>query len=140
MIKMKVHVFSDSTLSVGVSNPDPSNIWPTKNWRTCGTNTDLPKNRIVGNPGTGASAVDIKQHIQTHLNGRNPESFEDGIIFMSMFSDTEWTKTGNTETCLHNAKEVTAFATQFQPRHWCFLELASEKTWWIGNSNKPQGK
>ena len=30
LIKMKVHVFSDSTLCVGVSNPDPSNDRGTK--------------------------------------------------------------------------------------------------------------
>ena len=29
---------------------------------------------------------------------------------------------------LHNAKEVAAFATQFKPWHWCFLETASENT------------
>ena len=33
---------------------------------------------------------------------------------MSMFNDIEWTKEGNTETCLHNAKAVAAFATQFK--------------------------
>ena len=30
MIRMTVHVFSDSTLCVGVSNPDPTNIWVAK--------------------------------------------------------------------------------------------------------------
>ena len=30
LIRMKVHVLSDSTLCVGVSNPDPSNNWTTK--------------------------------------------------------------------------------------------------------------
>ena len=30
LIKMKVHVFSDAPLCVGVSNPDPSNNWTTK--------------------------------------------------------------------------------------------------------------
>ena len=30
LIRMKVHVFSDSTLCVGVWNPDPSNKWATK--------------------------------------------------------------------------------------------------------------
>ena len=30
MIRMKVHVFQDSTSCVGVSNPDPSNNWVAK--------------------------------------------------------------------------------------------------------------
>ena len=28
-------------------------------------------------------------------------------------------------------------ATRFKPRHWCFLGLASAKTWW--NGGEPQG-
>ena len=27
---MKAHVFSETTLCVGISNPDPSNTWATK--------------------------------------------------------------------------------------------------------------
>ena len=40
---------------------------------------------------------------------------------------------------LHNATEVATFATQFKPGHCCFLEPASEKTWWNGYLNEPQG-
>ena len=53
---------------------------------------------------------------------------------MSMFHDIEWTKRGNTETCLHNAGEVAAFATKFKLGHWCFLGPASENTLWNGHS------
>ena len=59
---------------------------------------------------------------------------------MSLFYDIDWIKKGVTETCLHNANEVTAFATPFKPGHWCFLESASENTWWTANSIEPQGK
>ena len=48
---------------------------------------------------------------------------------MSLFNESEWRKKGDTETCLHNAEEVAAFATQFKPGHWCFLGPASEHTW-----------
>ena len=72
---------------------------------------------------------------KAYLNGRDPECIDERI--MPMFNDIEWTKIGNTETCLHNAKEVAAFATQSKPGHWCFLEHASENTWWNGNLNKP---
>ena len=55
-----------------------------------------------------ASTRDIKNHIQRYLNGQNPESPEEGIIFMSMFNDIKWTKNGIADTCLLNAKEVSA--------------------------------
>ena len=56
---------------------------------------------------------------------------------MSMFNDIEWTKKGYTEICLHNAKEVAAFATQVQAR--ALVLFASERTWWNGNCNEIQG-
>ena len=59
---------------------------------------------------------------------------------MSVFNDIEWTKKGNTDVCLHNARKVAANALQFKPRHWCFLGSASETTWWNGNFNGPCGK
>ena len=43
LIRMKAHVFSDSTLCVGVSNPDPSKNWATK-LEDVWTNTDLSDN------------------------------------------------------------------------------------------------
>ena len=58
---------------------------------------------------------------------------------MSMFNDTEWTNKGNTETCLHNATEVAAFATHFKPGYWCFLGPTSENTWCNEDSNEHQG-
>ena len=59
---------------------------------------------------------------------------------MSTFNDIdERTKKGNTETCLHNVKEVAAFATQFKPGHWRFLGPTSENTWCKRNYNEPQG-
>ena len=89
----------------------------------------------------GAFTLDIKRHVQGDLNGRTPESFDERIIFMSMFNDIAWTKIGNTETCLHNAKEVAAFATQFKPGHWCTsLVPASEKYVVERTFNASQGK
>ena len=78
----------------------------------------------------GASTLEIKKHTQKHLNEQNPETSDHRIIFMSLLNDIEWTKKVNTETCLHNAKDVAAFAAQFKPRHWCFVGPASENTWW----------
>ena len=118
LVRMKVHVFSDSTLCVGVSNPDPSNKWATKledAWNKHKfaelLNLAARQVQINGHVPPGASTLDIKKHIQTHLNGRNPESFGERNFFMSIFNDIEWTKKGHTETCLHNAQELAAFAT-----------------------------
>ena len=77
---------------------------------------------------TVASTIQIKKHSQENLNVQTPESFDERIIFTSLFNDIEWTMKGNTETCLPNSKQVAALATQFKPGHWCFLWPASEKT------------
>ena len=142
----------------------------------------------------GVSTIEIAKMCLEYLNGQNPESFDERIMFMSLFNYIGWTngfgwawpwsperqqlflwacichsaipllsggrsdplgfwrevglpaphcwptmshaskkkkdigltKKGNTETCLHNAKDVAAFATQFEPGQWCFLERASE--------------
>ena len=34
-----------------------------------------------------------------------PEEFTDGIIFMSMFNDIDWTTRGNDEICISNAEK-----------------------------------
>ena len=60
-------------------------------------------------------------HIERHVNVQNQESFEEMIILMSMLNDIEWTNKDNTETFLHNAKEVGVFATHNNPGYWCFL-------------------
>ena len=59
---------------------------------------------------------------------------------MPMFNDMDWTRNGSAELCLHDATEVTALATTLKRGHWCFLVLVSDKTWWNGNSNAPQGQ
>ena len=64
----------------------------------------------------GVSTMDIKRHMQKF--GQTPKYFDERIMFISLFDDIGWTKKGNTETCLHNAKDVAAFAT--------FLGRASE--------------
>ena len=127
LIRMKVHVFSDSTLCVGVSNPDPSNNWATKN-------TDLSKPSIwlhfICHVQPGALTLDIEKRIQRYLNGQNPESFDEGIIFMSIFNDIEGTK-NNTKTCLHLVffilKKKAVLATQFQARALVLLEASVRK-------------
>ena len=94
-------MFSDSTLCVGVSNPSPSNNWATtldEIWNEHGFDDKLNlaarEVQFMWHAHPSAHPLDIKKHIQTHLNGLNPESFEDRIIILSMFNDTDWTQKG----------------------------------------------
>ena len=133
LIKMKVHC-------VGVPNPGPSNNWA-KKIRGCMERTRIGRQRsaFIWHVLPGASNFDIKRLSKEYLNGQTPESFDERIKFMSMFNDIEWTKKGDTETCLHNAREVAAFATQVKPGHWCFLGPASENTWTFQRTSRNMG-
>ena len=137
-------LFSDSTSCVGISNPDPSNNWATtldEAWNEHGfAKKKRTWHEVIWHVLPGAPTLNIKKHIQRYLNGQDPESFEDRIIFMSMFNDNERTQKGNAETCLQNTKEVAAFATRFKPGHQCFLEAASENTWWNGKIQRTSRK
>ena len=134
---MNVHVISDCTLRVGVSNSGPSSYCATK--LECMERTRIAEQfnlaarevRLIWHVLPGASAREIK------INCDRANSTISQITIMSMFNDIEWTKKGNTETCLHNAKEVAAFATHVEPGT---LGPALENTWRTGNSNEPQGK
>ena len=84
-----------------------------QNGRTYGTNTDTSRNSIWQSGKCNSFGTQLKRQIQKHL-GRTPGSSNETIIFMCMFNDFDWTKKGDTETCLHNPKEVVAFATRFQ--------------------------
>ena len=143
----KVHVFSDSTLCVGISNPNLSNNWATiledvlnEHGFDDQFNLAVREVQVAWHVDAGAHTIDIKKHIQTYLGERNPESSEDRIMIMSMVDDIELTKKGNTETCLHTAEELAAFAPKFKPRHWCFRWPPSEKTWCNGNHNERRGQ
>ena len=136
LIRMKVHVFPDSTLCVGISNPNPSNSWATKldgRWNEHG----FAENRVwqpekCNSFGTYHQVLPLSttRSIFRHIwTGEIQNPFKIGSYLMSMFNDIDSTNKGNIEICLHNAKEVAAFGTQFKPEHWCFLESASEKTW-----------
>ena len=76
----------------------------------------------------GFSSLAILQEIQKDLarNNIQPEEFTDRIIFMSMFSDIDWTKRGNDENCISSAEKVKNYAMRFLQGHWTFLDPRSE--------------
>ena len=58
---------------------------------------------------------------------------------MSMFNDISCDKKGNEEECLANAKVVSIFAKKFGVGQWSFIGPGSEKKWYSGEENSPQG-
>ena len=71
----------------------------------------------------GFTSIEILKHIQKDLKTRqtNPEQFEVRILFMSTFNDIDWTKNGNSDVCISNARDVSDYAKEFQRGHWSFL-------------------
>ena len=76
------------------------------------------------------------EKIQKDLQKQNiePETFEDRIMFMSMFNDIDWTRRGNSEQCISNSEQVKIYAKKFTQGHRTFLGPGSEKNW-CGKSN-----
>ena len=58
---------------------------------------------------------------------------------MSMFNDISCDRKGNKEECLANARVVTILAKRFGIGQWSFIGPGSEKKWYSGEENSPQG-
>ena len=71
--------------------------------------------------------------------GQTPETFTGRILFMSMFNDISCDRKGNKEECLANARVVKVLAKKFGMGHWSFIGPGSEKKWYSGEENSPQG-
>ena len=78
---------------------------------------------------TGFTSLGILDEIQKMMTESKcePEQFQGRIIFMSMYSDIDWTKRGNKENCIANALRATEYARRFTQGHWSFLGPGSEK-------------
>ena len=71
--------------------------------------------------------------------GEAPETFTGRILFMSMFKDIFCDRKGNKEECLANARVVKELAKRFGIGQWSFIGPGSEKKWYSGEENSPQG-
>ena len=71
--------------------------------------------------------------------GEAPETFTGRIIFMSMFNDIPCDRKGNKDECLANARVVKVLAKKFGFGQWSFIGPGSEKKWYSGEENSPQG-
>ena len=58
---------------------------------------------------------------------------------MSMFNDISCDRKGNKEECLADARVVKVLAKNFGIGRWSFIGPGSEKTWYSGEENSPQG-
>ena len=71
--------------------------------------------------------------------GQTPENFTGRILFMSMFNDISCDRKGNKDECLANAEVVKVLARKFGVGQWSFIGPGSEKKWYSGEENSPQG-
>ena len=71
--------------------------------------------------------------------GEAPETFTERILLMPMFNDISCDRKGNKEECLANARVVKVFAKIFGIGQWSFIGPGSEKKWYSGEENSPQG-
>ena len=71
--------------------------------------------------------------------GQTPETFTGRILFMSMFNDISCDRKGNKDECLANAGVVKVLAKKFGIGKWSFIGPGSEKKWYSGEENSPQG-
>ena len=71
--------------------------------------------------------------------GEAPETFTGRILFMSMFNDISCDRKGNKEECLANGRVVKVLAKKFGIGQWSLIGPGSEKKWYSGAENSPQG-
>ena len=56
-----------------------------------------------------------------------------------MFNDISCDRKGNKEECLENARVVKVLAKKIGTGQWSFIGPGSEKKWYSGEENNPQG-
>ena len=123
----KTYVFSDSVLCLGGISDEPVKAWESRiNW-FLETRYLKDLDRIDGEPMElewknfpGFTTWGILDEIQKMMTESKcePEQFQGRIIFMSMYSDIDWTKRGNKENCIASALRVTEYARRFTQGLW----------------------
>ena len=64
----------------------------------------------------GASKMLSESHIQIHLNGLDPLLFEERIIFLSLFRDSDWKQKGSEKNDVYATPEKwQGFSVKFKP-------------------------
>ena len=117
LIRMKVHVFSDSTFCVGVSNPDPSN------WR-------------IWEKEHGFAENEFWQPEKCNSFG----TYYQVLPFKSrrIFRNTWTGKLQNLS--MRGSCPCPCSHRHWMDKYWCFPGLASKNMWWNGRYSERQGK
>ena len=148
--RTKVYVFSDSVLCLGRihQHPESNEAWKK---RIEGITTDKSYRDYDGINGEptefewnifpGFTTLQLCGKVNDLLSdlGEAPETFTERILFMSMFNDISCDGEGNEEECLANARVVKVLAKKCGIGQWSFIGPGSEKKWYSGEENSPQG-
>ena len=146
----KVYVFSDSVLCLGkvLQHPESNEAWKDrvagvrseKSYREYdainGESTEFEWNIFPGF--TTLQLCDTIYDLLSDL-GQTPETFTGRILFMSMFNDISCDRKDNKDECLANAGVVKVLARRLGIGQWSFIGPGSEKKWYSGEENSPQG-
>ena len=148
--RAKVYVFSDSVLCLGriLQHPDSNEAWKNRIAGVKAEKSYRDYDGIDGEPTEfewnifpGFTTLRLCGKINDLLSdlGETPEIFTGRILFMSMFNDISCDRKGNKEECLANARVVKVLAKKFGIGQWTFIGPGSEKKWYSGEENSPQG-
>ena len=148
--RTKVYVFSDSVLCLGriLQHPDSNEAWNNRIAGVMAEKSYRDYDGIDGEPTEfewnifpGFTTLQLcgKVTDQRSRLGETPETFTGRILFMSMFNDISCDRKGNKEECLANARVVKVLAKKFGIGQWSFIGPGSEKKWYSGEEDSPQG-
>ena len=148
--RTKVYVFSDSVLCLGriLQHPESNEAWKKRIEGVMTEKSYRDYDGINGEPTEfdwnifpGFTTLQLCGKVNDLLSdlGEAPETFTERILFMSMFNDISCDRKGNKEECLANARVVKVLAKKFGIGQWSFIGPGSEKQWYSGEENSPQG-
>ena len=147
--RTKVYVFSDSVLCLGRIHQHPESNEGWKN-RIAGVMTEKSYRDYDGINGEptefewnifpGFDTLQLYGKVTDLLSdlGDAPETFTGRILFCQC-SMTSCDSKDNKEECLANARVVKVLAKKFGIGQWSFIGPGSEKKWYSGEENGPQG-
>ena len=125
LIRMKVHVFSDSTLCVGVWNPDPSNNWIGQKNEELGERTWICRKMNFGSARSAIHSARTTRCCYPSNQDAYSETLEransrifrwEDHVHVHVLNDIEWTNIGAS------------------------LGLRQKNMWWNGRYSERQGK
>ena len=148
--RTKVYVFSDFVLCLGriLQHPDSNEAWKNRIAGVMAEKSYRDYDGIDGEPTEfewnifpGFTTLQLCGRNNDLLSdlGETAETFTARILFMSMFNDISCDRKGNKEECLANARVVKVLAKKLGIGQRSFIDPGSEKKWYSGEENSPQG-